>query len=123
MACLQEPVTPTPTGGGGTNPYYVDDDAACCDLIYEAYGNVVGVTALGRSRSSFGFSLPLVTTPPLGALSYLGGYVIDTLAATVKRRGQGETPSAEGVGWSLNPLGLGIPPGHEWWLLKVVHCA
>ena len=43
-------------------------------------------------------SPPLGKTPSLGALSYLGRDVTDPLAAEETRRGQGETPSSEGVG-------------------------
>ena len=48
--------------------------------------------------SSDGFPPPLEKTPSLGALSYLGRDVTNPLAAAETRRGQGETPSAEGVG-------------------------
>ena len=65
---------------------------------------------MGSSCSSFGFSLALEKNPSLGAPSYLGRDVTDTLAAAEKRRGQGETPSAEGVGWSPNPFGLDVLP-------------
>ena len=51
-----------------------------------------------RRFSPFLVPLSLGKTPSLGALSYLGRDVTDPLAAAETRRGQGETPSAEGVG-------------------------
>ena len=51
-------------------------------------------------RRSFPSLVPVSfeKTSSLGALSYLGRDVTDPLAAAETRRGQGETPSAEGVG-------------------------